>query len=258
MSPSAHSKGGRIKVYRIFLAWITAFVLVTGCQGWRLPLPTASTIADSDAEPLPVAIAGPSPVAIAETGAVESGTVESGTVESGSRQSAASDILERLLISPDNMQITFRGKAGLVTQPGSFRQFSGEMRLNGSDPAQARLEVQIDMDSVKTRFGLLTRHLKSPDFFDVQAFPTSSFVSSSIEPTGSPHQYDLLGRLTIHGVTRSVRIPATIQVRPRKVLLEMEWVVRQTDYLMDRGTLHAEDEVTVAVTASLTRASADL
>ncbi len=159
----------------------------------------------------------------------------------------------RLLITPDNTQITFLGKQGWITQPGSFQRFSGKMDLPGDRPQQGELEVQIEMDSVKTRIGLLTRHLKSDDFFDVDVFPTASFVSSRIEPAEAPSHYTLQGRLTIHGVTRTVRLPARIQVRPDEVLLEIEWIVRQTDYRMEKGAKHADDEVTITVTSSIPR-----
>jgi len=157
------------------------------------------------------------------------------------------------LITPENSQITFKGKAGLITQSGSFKRFFGRIDLAGSDPTAARLEVQIEMDSVKTRIGLLTRHLKSKDFFEVEVFPTASFVSTSIERGDMPDRYLLNGRLTIHGVTRTVQIPATIQIRSDEVLMDMEWIVKQTEFHMDKGALRAKDEVPVTVTASIPR-----
>lgn len=163
----------------------------------------------------------------------------------------------RLLIDPDNTQITFTGKAGPITHAGSFQRFSGFMDIRSDDPTDGKLEVQIEMDSVKTRINLLTRHLKSKDFFEVKNFPTSSFISTDIESTENPGEYSLNGRLTIHGVTRHVKIPAKIQVRPTEVLMELKWDVNQTDYRMDKGALRAQNVVPITVTASLPRATAD-
>lgn len=161
--------------------------------------------------------------------------------------------LGRLIIEPDNTQVTFRGKAGPLTQSGSFQRFSGFIDVQGKDPARAKLEVQIEMDSVKTRIGLLTRHLKSKDFFEVKNFPTASFISTSIEATDELGSYQLNGRLTVHGVTRHVKIPAKIQIRPTEVLMEMEWAIKQSDYRMEKATLRAQDEVPITVTASIPR-----
>lgn len=163
----------------------------------------------------------------------------------------------RLLIDPDNTQITFQGKAGPITHAGSFQKFSGFMDIRGQNPTNGKLEVQIEMDSVKTRINLLTRHLKSKDFFEVKNFPTSSFISTTIESTGNPGEYSVNGRLTIHGVTRHVKIPAKIQIRPTEVLMELKWDVKQTDYRMDKGALRAQDLVPITVTACLPRADAE-
>ena len=163
----------------------------------------------------------------------------------------------RLLIDPDNTQITFKGKAGPITQAGSFQRFSGFMDIQSNDPTEGKLEVQIEMDSVKTRINLLTRHLKSDDFFDVKKFPTSSFISTGIESTENPGEYSLNGRLTLHGVTRHVKIPAKIQIRPTEVLMELKWDVNQTDYRMEKGAARAQDVVPITVTASLPRAAAE-
>lgn len=165
--------------------------------------------------------------------------------------------LGRLLLEPDNTQITFQGKAGPMTQSGSFQRFSGFIDIQGKDPAEAKLEVQIEMDSVKTRIGLLTRHLKSKDFFEVKNFPTASFLSTSIEATDELGSYELNGRLTVHGVTRHVKIPAKIQIRPTEVLMEMEWIIKQSDYRMEKATLRTQDAVPITVTASIPRNTAE-
>ena len=131
------------------------------------------------------------------------------------------------------------------------------MDIQSNDPTEGKLEVQIEMDSVKTRINLLTRHLKSDDFFDVKKFPTSSFISTGIESTENPGEYSLNGRLTLHGVTRHVKIPAKIQIRPTEVLMELKWDVNQTDYQMEKGAARAQNVVPITVTASLPRATAE-
>ena len=210
-------------IRQLYCFGLATAVLLAGCQGWNLRDPEVSPLTSN----------GETPVV--------------------NDQPAEGPLPGRLLMTPENTQITFRGKAGLMTQSGSFQRFSGQLDLQGNRPQDAKLEVQIEMDSVKTRIGLLTRHLKSDDFFEVDVFPTASFVSTVIQPTESPNRYQVQGRLTIHGVTRTVTIPATIQIRANEVLMDMEWIVRQTDYRMEKGAKHAKDEVPITVTASISR-----
>jgi polyisoprenoid-binding protein YceI len=51
-------------------------------------------------------------------------------------------------------------------------------------------------------------HLRSDDFFAVEKYPTLTFTSSRITARG-PEQYDVVGDLTIRGITQSVVLPVT-------------------------------------------------
>jgi len=48
------------------------------------------------------------------------------------------------------------------------------------------------------------KHLKSPDFFDVEKFPSMTFKGNSFKML-SGNKYELTGDLTMHGVTKSVK-----------------------------------------------------
>ena len=156
-----------------------------------------------------------------------------------------------LTFSPDNTSIEFVGAAGPMRQPGSFEQFSGTCRFEGKNITNGTLDLQIDMKSIKTNIGLLTRHLRSKDFFDVEQYPTSRFESANIRPTDKPNYYLVSGDLTIHGTTNHVQLPARIQFIGDQLHLEMEFIVRQSDYGMERGAKKAKDEVPVTVKAKI-------
>jgi len=67
--------------------------------------------------------------------------------------------------------------------------------------------VEIDANSLSSGFEELDKHLKSADFLDVEKFPTFTFVSTEVKPTGDTTM-DVLGDLTIHGVTQPVTLKA--------------------------------------------------
>ena len=54
----------------------------------------------------------------------------------------------------------------------------------------------------------LEGHLKNPDFFDVEKFPTAKFVVASSETKGG--KLHVTGNLTLRGTTKSITIPATV------------------------------------------------
>jgi polyisoprenoid-binding protein YceI len=86
---------------------------------------------------------------------------------------------------------------------GQFTGISGVLNLDESDLGNSRVEVTIDASSVNTRDAQRDTHLKSPDFFDVEQFPTLSFRSTRVKRVGDG-ELAITGDLTIHGVTREV------------------------------------------------------
>ena len=76
-------------------------------------------------------------------------------------------------------------------------------------------EFTIDMSSIKNldienakKSASLVGHLSGEDFFDVEKYPTSKFVISSVENTAG--KLAVTGNLTIKDVTKSITIPATL------------------------------------------------
>jgi polyisoprenoid-binding protein YceI len=88
---------------------------------------------------------------------------------------------------------------------GEFTKVSGTVKANEADPSATQIQASIDASSINTRDEQRDAHLKSADFFDVEKFPVVTFQSSKVLPTG-PDTFEVMGDLTIHGVTRQVAL----------------------------------------------------
>lgn len=98
----------------------------------------------------------------------------------------------------------------VATVRGQFTEVSGDIVYNAGNPASSSVNATINVASIATRDAQRDGHLKSPDFFDADNFPTITFASTSVTATGaSTLRVD--GNLTIHGVTRPVSLTATIE-----------------------------------------------
>jgi polyisoprenoid-binding protein YceI len=84
--------------------------------------------------------------------------------------------------------------------------FSGyDVALTIADrPEDTTLSVSIDAATISTGDESRDAHLKSPDFFDVEQFPTITFVSTSVAPGSYDDEWAVTGDLTVHGVTKPV------------------------------------------------------
>jgi polyisoprenoid-binding protein YceI len=87
---------------------------------------------------------------------------------------------------------------------GSFTKVAGSVVLNEQDITQSQVLASIDVSSVDTRVEKRDQDLKSPNFFDVEKYPTIEFKSKRIVSSGGKLQ--LIGDLTIHGTTHEVTL----------------------------------------------------
>jgi len=92
---------------------------------------------------------------------------------------------------------------------GRFGSVSGTVVI-GDDPLDSRVDVSIDTASIDTRDEQRDGHLRSPDFFDVEAHPTMTFASSALRRTGRG-KFEIDGELTIKGVSRPVTLTCTLE-----------------------------------------------
>ncbi len=96
----------------------------------------------------------------------------------------------------------------LGTTHGKFTSFSGKIDIDREHPENSSVTAQIDVRSIDTQIKKRDDHLRSPEFFNVEKFLQMTFRSRSIKRTG-PQSGDILGDLTMHGVTR----PVTLHVK---------------------------------------------
>jgi len=105
-------------------------------------------------------------------------------------------------VDPAHSSIGFIARHLMVTKVrGRFASFNGTLTI-ADDPLQSSVQASADVASVTTGEDNRDGHLKSPDFFDVENFPTMTLVSTGIEQDGS--DYVLHTDLTIKGVTKPV------------------------------------------------------
>ncbi len=137
---------------------------------------------------------------------------------------------QRYTITPQNSKIEFTGSKVTGKHDGAFNDFSGQVDYAGS-PEQSRVNITMKTDSLTTDAADLTKHLKTADFFDVAKFPEATFVSTSIKPGGEKGaSHTVTGNLTLHGVTKAVTFPATINVTPDVATVDSTFSINRKDF----------------------------
>jgi len=94
---------------------------------------------------------------------------------------------------------------GISTVRGQFEKLSGSVTYDPAAPDKASISATIDANSINTRVEMRDNDLRSPNFLDVTKYPTITFKSKRIDPSGSG-KLQLVGDLTIRGVTKEVTL----------------------------------------------------
>ena len=165
-------------------------------------------------------------------------------------------------IDPNHTESSFVVKHLMVSNVrGQFGKTTGTVQQDDKDITKSKAEITIDATTINTRVEKRDAHLKSPDFFDVEKFPTITFKSTKITK-GEGNALKAEGDLTIHGVTKPVVLnveytPETLAGGKMIRGLTATTKVNRKDFglnwnkTIEAGGVMVGDEVTITVEAEL-------
>ncbi|MBB5317174.1 YceI family protein [Tunturibacter empetritectus] len=118
-------------------------------------------------------------------------------------------------IDPNHSQVNFSIKHLQVsTVRGSISGVNGTVVWDEKNPSKSSVEATITTKTVSTNNEQRDAHLKSPDFFGVEKFPTMTFKSTAV--TSANGKLQVVGDLTLTGVTKSVTLDVDGPTPPQK------------------------------------------
>lgn len=135
---------------------------------------------------------------------------------------------------------------------GRFNDIGGTIKWDDQKLADSSLKVEVKVASIDTADAKRDAHLKNADFFDADKYPTITFQSKSIKKT-SDNKYDVVGELTLHGVTK----PLTVSLEKvgagsdpwggNRAGFETTFTIKRSEYGMDKMLNGVGDEVRMIV-----------
>jgi polyisoprenoid-binding protein YceI len=166
-------------------------------------------------------------------------------------------------IDGSHSSVTFSVRHMMISNVrGEFQKVVGDVAYDPENVAASKLSVTIDVGSISTREGKRDAHLLSADFFDAAAYPTITFVATSVKRHGEG--LDIVGDLTIRGATREVmlkvdeltreqtdpygnhRIGATAAVKIRRSDFGLTW-----NAALEAGGVLVGDEISISLDIEL-------
>jgi polyisoprenoid-binding protein YceI len=163
-------------------------------------------------------------------------------------------------IEPVHTRILFSlSHLGTSTWYGDFTHASGAARIDPAHPAASSVEVSVPIASVSTTNATLDGELKGADWFDAAKFPTMTFKSRQITVTG-PDRGEIVGDLTLHGITKPVTLRAKFNAAGPNPLthaytagFDATGVIKRSDFGIITDLPLVGDEVTLIISAPFVR-----
>jgi len=109
--------------------------------------------------------------------------------------------------------IGFSVRQFLGTTQGKFTKFDGKIEIDREHPENSSVTTRIVVRSIDTGIVKRDNHLRSPEFFSIEKYPDIMFKSRSVKQTG-PQEGDILGDLTMHGVTKPITLHVKLLTSP--------------------------------------------
>jgi polyisoprenoid-binding protein YceI len=172
--------------------------------------------------------------------------------------------LDTYKIDPAHSSVRFAIDHMVInTVHGRFREFDGVITVDpekGNALKEANGTIQVQ--SIDTDIAKRDDHLRSADFFDVEKFPTITFEGHEVKKVGSDQV--LVGKLTMHGVTREVSLPFKLKgpiqgMGSTRMALSVTTKLNRKDYgltwnkVLEAGGLLVGDEVTIQIDAEFVK-----
>jgi polyisoprenoid-binding protein YceI len=136
---------------------------------------------------------------------------------------------------------------------------TGTAKHDPADPSKDSLEATIDANSVDTRVEMRDKDLRSPNFLDVQKYPTITFHSKQVKVVG-PGKLQFAGDLTIHGVTKEVVLDVDGPSAPikdpwgnQRIGTSASTKITRQDFGVNGAPGVVGDEITITIDTELTQ-----
>jgi polyisoprenoid-binding protein YceI len=105
--------------------------------------------------------------------------------------------------------VTFEVRHFFSQVPGRFTDVSGKIVYDAENPSASSVEISIGATSINTDNADRDNHLRSPDFFDAEKFPTMTFKSTAVAAKDK-NTLSVTGDLTVKGKTKRTTIEVKV------------------------------------------------
>ena len=113
------------------------------------------------------------------------------------------------ILDPSHSEVEFKVKHMMISNvSGKFTKFDASVETEGEDFMTAKVNFSAEVNSISTGADQRDEHLRGADFFEAGKYPQMTFTTTKYENVDNDGSYEVYGDLTIHGVTKTIKLDA--------------------------------------------------
>lgn len=124
----------------------------------------------------------------------------------------------------EDFTIAFKSK----DPSGEFKKAKGNIKFDADDLANSKFDLTIEVGSINTGNSMQNKKAQTAEWFEASKYPNIKFVSSKVEKSGDG--YSITGKLTMKGITKEKKIPATVTKSGNDLTFSGKFTVNRVDY----------------------------
>lgn len=137
-------------------------------------------------------------------------------------------------VQANESSVTFGYKQMGVAMEGKFAKFTAQTTFDPAKLAKSQARIEINLASIDTGVEEANDEVKGKLWFNTQAFPSASFVSTGVKALGG-NRYEATGKLTIKGKTLDVVAPFSFETNGARGIFDGLFTIGRLDYNIGEG-----------------------
>jgi polyisoprenoid-binding protein YceI len=154
-------------------------------------------------------------------------------------------LLCTITVHGQQLSTTFTIRNAGFNVDGKFTEAKVSYVFNPKNLNNAYFKAEVQVASIDTGIGARDKHLLKDKYFDSDNFPKMSFSSSRVVEEGN--QFFILGKLTIKGVAKEMKVPLTVQ----NGILSVEFMINRRDFDVGGNSFILSDDVNIKLELTL-------
>ena len=134
---------------------------------------------------------------------------------------------------------------------GVFKDAKGSFKFEENDLANSSINLTFKVNSISTGNGMMNKKAQTEEWFDAEKNPEIKFESTKITKSGEG--YNVLGNLTIKGITKSKKVPMKVVKSGNDLILTGAFGVNRIDFKVGKKSDAVPDVMNINYTIPVTK-----